>query len=86
MSETYLELYLKERIYKYMKGLLQIEAVEIADKINITVYDWNEINVPLIKSKTIKGTLNTVDITKEIEDILKEIEIEKGESTDAIPS
>lgn len=80
------ELYLTERRYKYMKGLLQIEAVEMADinKINITVYDWNEVNVPLIKSKTIRGTLDTVDITKEIEDILKEIEIEKGESIDAI--
>jgi len=67
-------LYLIEKKYKYRKGKLQIEAIETEDKINITVYDWNEVNVPLIKSKTIRGTLDTIDVTKEIEDILKEIE------------
>ncbi len=65
---------LLEKKYKYRKGKLQIEAIETEDKINITVYDWNEVNVPLIKSKTIRGTLDTIDVTKEIEDILKEIE------------
>ncbi|MFG6342989.1 MAG: hypothetical protein K1W35_04185 [Lachnospiraceae bacterium] len=74
------ELHTTKKKIEYMKGLLQIEAVEIADinKISITVYDWNEVDVPLIKSKVIGGTLDTIDVIKEIEDILKEIEIEKG--------
>lgn len=68
------EISLTQKKYNYKKGKFQIEAIETEDKINITVYDWNEVNVPLIKSRTIRGTLDTIDVTKEIEDILKEIE------------